>query len=169
MVLELLFNSLFLLASVLCFVDVTIIAPEPTAGNMDAAQWPQCIFGLLVLCLIINIVRIWKTAPPEKRNYDEIRQISLIKIVTSKLFIGIVLLALYVVLLRNVGFIPSSLLFSVAYITLLGEKCPIRTMVAGLTMIAVIYALFINLEVMLPRGVWGFRDFHLLLEDFIRM
>lgn len=169
MALELIFNGLFLIVSIICFADITIIAPEPTPGSMDAAQWPQWIFGLMVICLIINMIKIWKATSDEKRNFDDIKQISLRKIITSKLFVAIMIMILYVILLKNVGFIPGSLVFSAAYITLLGERRPVRIAIATLVMVAIIYALFINLEIMLPRGIGVFRDFHLLMESIIRV
>lgn len=48
MAFELLFNAFLLLVAIICFVNITMVAPEPIQGNMDAAQWPQIIFGLLI-------------------------------------------------------------------------------------------------------------------------
>lgn len=169
MILELLFNGMILAVSILCFVNITLVAPEPTPGNMNAAQWPQLIFGLLVLCLIINMLRIWKAAPPGQRNLDSLKNIRISGFVKSRLFWGIGFMFLYVLLLQYMGFIPGSLLFGGLYMILLGEKKPLRILLADLILVAVIYCLFINLEVMLPRGVSVFRTFHLWAEGLVRI
>ena len=169
MILELLFNGFLLLVSIVCFADITAVAPAPRPRNMNAAQWPQMIFGLLALCIVVNMVRIWRAAPKEARGGGDLAKISVRKIVQSKLFIAIVFLFAYVYLLNVIGFILASLVFSVAYIALLGERRPLRVVVAAVVMVSVVYCIFINLEVMLPRGVSLFRDFHLMMESLVRI
>lgn len=169
MILELLFNGLLLAGSVICFINITLVAPDPTPGNMNAAQWPQLVFGLLAICIVVNMLLVWKKTPSEQRNLKPLKNIRISSIVKSKLFYGIIFLFLYVLLLQYTGFIPGSLLFGVLYMILLGERKPLRIIAADLILVVIIYCLFINLEVMLPRGISVFRMFHLWTEGIVRI
>lgn len=168
MAFELLFNAFLLLVSIICFVNITLVAPEPIQGNMDAAQWPQIIFGLLIICLIANMIKVFKETPAEKRNFDQLKQIHLSSILRSKVTWAFVTLFAVIPALNTIGFIPTSLIFCVIFTMLFGERKPLRIGLAAVIITLVLYVLFINLNIMLPRGGSFFRSFHLFAEGLAR-
>lgn len=168
MAFELLFNAFLLLAAIICFVNITMVAPEPIQGNMDAAQWPQIIFGLLIVCLIANMIKVYRETPAEKRNFDQLKGISLPGILKSKVTWAFVTLFAVIPALNTIGFIPTGLIFCVIFTMLFGERKLLRIVLAAVIITLVLYVLFINLNIMLPRGVSFFRNFHLFAEGLAR-
>lgn len=168
MAFELLFNAFLLLIAIICFVNITMVAPEPIQGNMDAAQWPQIIFGLLIICLIANMIKVYKGTPAEKRNFDQLKGISLQGILKSKVTWAFVTLFAVIPAFKTIGFIPTGLIFCVIFTMLFGERKPLRIILAALIITLVLYTLFINLNIMLPRGTGFFRSFHLFAEGLAR-
>jgi len=168
MAFELLFNAFLLLAAIICFVNITMVAPEPIQGNMDAAQWPQIIFGLLIVCLIANMIKVYRETPAEKRNFDQLKGISLPGILKSKVTWAFVTLFAVIPALNTIGFIPTGLIFCVIFTMLFGERKLLRIVLAAVIITLVLYVLFINLNIMLPRGVSFFRSFHLFAEGLAR-
>ncbi|MDL2264210.1 hypothetical protein LJC31_06110 [Synergistaceae bacterium OttesenSCG-928-I11] len=45
----------------------------------------------------------------------------------------------------------------------------LRTAIGATAMTFVVYGVFINLMVMLPRGIGIFRNFHLFMEHIVRL
>lgn len=168
MAFELLFNAFLLLVAIICFVNITMVAPEPIQGNMDAAQWPQIIFGLLIICLIANIIKIYKETPADKRNFDQLKGISLTGILRSKITWAFVTLFAVIPALNTIGFIPTGIIFCVIFTMLFGERKPLRIGLAVVIITLVLYLIFINLNIMLPRGTGVFRSFHLFAEGLAR-
>lgn len=168
MAFELLFNTFLLLVSIICFVNITLVAPEPIQGNMDAAQWPQIIFGLLIVGLIANMIKVYKGTPAEKRNFQQFKTISLPGILKSKVTWAFVALFAVIPAFRTIGFIPTSLIFCTVFTLLFGERKPLRIALAAIVITLVLYILFINLNIMLPRGIGIFRSFHLFAEGLAR-
>jgi hypothetical protein len=164
---EFLFNIFLFLISVVCFVDITLVAPAPVSGNINAAQWPQVIFGLLGVCLIFNMIWIWKNSPLCKSTLSNFK--FNIEIINKKLSIAFFLLIAFIFLLNYIGFIPGSLLFCSGYMVLLGERKLGRIVIPAFLIVLIIYCVFINLEVMLPRGISVYRTFHLFMESVIRV
>lgn len=168
MAFELLFNAFLLLVSIICFVNITMVAPEPIQGNMDAAQWPQIIFGLLIILLIANIIKVYRETPAEKRNFDDLKKINVNGILKSKVTWAFVTLFAVIPAFKLIGFIPTSLIFCVIYTMLFGERKPLRIALAAIIITLVLYVLFINLNIMLPRGTGFLRSFHLFAEGIAR-
>jgi len=115
MTIELFFNGLLFLFFGYCFIDIGKVAHLPGSDPMGAAMWPQIILALLILCLGVNIVSIIKK---EKANPAKVVRISgsMIKeFFTSKLFAGMVLVAILSFILDPLGFVPATLLFLIAY------------------------------------------------------
>lgn len=83
----------------------------------------------------------------------------------SKLFIGMILVAVMAVLMPIIGFIPVSFLFLIAYGVLLGERRIGFLVIVALVITAILYLLFQGaLDIMLARGTGIFRDFALFFE-----
>lgn len=169
MIFELLFNAGLLLVAVICFVNITLVAPEPIQGNMNAAQWPQLIFGLLAVCIVINMIRIYRNTPKKERNLEPLRKISLQKILRSHVTWAFVTLFAAIPALNLLGFFPTGILFCCVFTFLFGERKPLRIVLPALIITLVLYVLFINLNIMLPRGTGVLRSFHLFTEGIFRL
>ena len=165
MALELAFNVGLLLFFVYCFIYVGVIAPEKIPGQMDGAQWPQILLGLLVIFLAINIFKVYKNRKDGeafKINFD------IKKIVKNRLFIGSALLIVYTLALNLTGFMVTSIIFFMLYSRLLGEKRIKTLLLSSVGSVLILYIIFNTmLGIMLPRGIGIFRTFALFLESII--
>ncbi len=168
MIFELLFNAALLIVAIVCFVNITIVAPEPIQGNMNAAQWPQLIFGLLAICLVANMIKVFINTPKEQRNLEPLKQIKLSKILKSHVTWAFVTLFATIPALNVLGFFPTGLIFCCIFTYLFGERKPLRIILAAVIITLVLYVLFINLNIMLPRGMGFLRSFHLFTEGIFR-
>ncbi|NLY45420.1 MAG: tripartite tricarboxylate transporter TctB family protein [Tissierella sp.] len=165
MALELLFNGGLLVFFIYCFFYIGGIGHDPATGILDAAEWPRLLLGLLIVFIAINMAKVYKN-----RQKGETFKIdfNIKKIVTSKLFIGSVLLLIYSFSLDYLGFVFSSIIFFMVYSRLLGEKRIKILVLSSLVSVAILYVLFNSLlGIMLPRGVGAFRNFALFLESLI--
>lgn len=165
MAIQLLFNGGLALFFVYCYFYIDAIAPEPQPGTMDGAQWPQILLILLIIFLIANMYKIYKSNPKEERNLSSITAINFKELYKNKLLIGIVLLFIYAFALDYLGFILSSFLLCVAYSRLLGEKRIPQLLLYSFLSVATLYIIFSKgLNIILPRGVGILRKFALMLE-----
>lgn len=164
MTIELIFNLAMLIFFGYCYFHIGVALPKSGANELGAEQWPQIILALLCILLVVNlykIIRGLKEVPQDKKLTAQ----SLKAFFTSKLFIGIILVMVLSVLLGYLGFIPTCLLFLMAYSRLLGEKRIGRSFILSLLITALLFVLFyLGLSIMLPRGVGIFREFALMLE-----
>jgi len=162
---ELLFNAGLMIFFAYCYFYVGSMAPEHVQGQMDGAQWPQIILVLLVLSIAANVFKILKNRKPGesfKIDFD------IKKIVTSKMFIGSVLLLLYSLTLNKLGFIFGSITLFMLYSRLLGQKNIIKLILSSVSTVAILYLLFnTGLNIMLPRGTGVFRTFALFIESIL--
>lgn len=167
MTVELIFNAAMLLFFVYCYFYIGATLPKSGSNELGAEQWPQVILVLLCILLAVNVYKIYrglKDVPAEKKiSSDMIKGFF-----TSKLFIGIILVFVLAFILGYIGFIPSCLLFMMAYCRLLGEKRWGRNFLISLVITAILFLLFyLGLSIMLPRGVGIFRQFALMLETIL--
>lgn len=83
----------------------------------------------------------------------------------SKLFVGMILVAVMAILMPTIGFIPVCFLFLIAYGRLLGEKRIGFLLIVAVLVTAILYVLFQGaLDIMLARGTGIFREFALFFE-----
>lgn len=167
MTFELLFNIAMLAFFGYCYFYIGATLPKSGPKELGAEQWPQIILILLCICLVINIIKIvrdLKNVPADKKLSG--KQIK--GFFTSKLFIGIILVFVLSFALNYIGFIPSCLLFLMAYSRLLGEKRILRSFLFSLLVTVILFLLFYaGLSILLPRGVGIFRTFALTLESLL--
>ncbi|MEG2143774.1 MAG: tripartite tricarboxylate transporter TctB family protein [Oscillospiraceae bacterium] len=165
MTIELFFNGLLFLFFGYCFIDIGKVSHLPGSDPMGAALWPQIILVLLIISLAINIYGIIKK---EKANSEKVVKIggAMIKeFFTSKLFVGMVLVAALAVLLDPLGFVPATFLFLIAYGYLLGQRNHVKAVLYSLIITIILFFLFSKgLSIMLPRGIGFLREFALMLE-----
>lgn len=146
--------------------------PAKVAKNPYALQpgiWPSVILVLLMVCIVINIVKIIRK---NKGNPDFNFKAFLSSVpgfFKSRLFFGIAIIVVLSFILEPLGFMPTCFIFLVAYGILLGERRYLRLAIFALVITLVLYICFgVLLQVNLPRGTIPFlRNFSLFIERLI--
>jgi len=165
LVLELLFNAALLIFFAYSYYYIGVTMPDSASTELGPEQWPKLILGALIVLIIINIIKIYKSTPAKDRNTNEIKNIELKAILRSKLFIGIALVLIYALSLEAAGFILSTCIFLMIYGRLIGEKRIKILVSSGIGITFGAYIVFAKgLSIMLPRGYGILRSFALFLE-----
>ncbi len=163
-------NIFLLAASVVAYFYVGATMPASAVNELGAEQWPQVITLLLMVFIVMNIVRQLKEGKDGKlaQSFKDFLP-STVVFFKSKLFIGMFILVSMSLLYEPLGFMPSCLLFLIAYGYLLGERRWGRLIASSVIITAILYIGFaVLLGVMLPRGNIAFlRDFALFIESLI--
>ena len=137
-----------------------------TATELGAAFWPRLILGIMIVLLVIGLINLLR----KKNGKGEFSAESVKGFFKSPLLIGMVICAVTALILPLVGFIPTSILFLVAYGILLGERRPVVLAVTGVVATLVLYIIFQGpLGIFLPRGQMFFRNFALAMVSFISL
>lgn len=170
MAIELIVNVLLLGFSVFCFFYVGSTMPRSAADELGAEQWPQAILFLMILAILWNIWKFFKTNS-KKEIADSFRSFlpDTVGFFKSKLFIGMVLVVIMALAYEPVGFMATSLLFLISYGLLLGERRPLVLILSSVVITFILYVGFsVFLGVLLPRGQVPFlRSFALLVESLV--
>lgn len=172
---DIVFSALLLIFSVYLFFMVGAQSPAPTATELGAAFWPRIILVLLIILLAVNIVSsIRKMKPMEGEKALRAKEggtspgFQFGEFFRSKLFAGMILVAVMAFVMTYIGFIADCFLFLIAYGVLLGERRPVRLILFSLIITAILYVLFQGaLAIMLARGVGVFRQFSLFFETLL--
>ena len=171
---ELIVNILLFIFLGFTFFTHVLEAPVPVkvAKNPYALQpdvWPKTIIILLLICIAINVVMIIK----RNKGKEDFTLSAFVKSIpgffTSKMFLGMIIIAAASFLLEILGFMLTAALVLFFYGLLLGEKNIVRLLIASVAITLVLYIIFSGfLSVNLPRGTVGFlRNFALFLESII--
>lgn len=161
--LDIIFSIVLGIFCIYLFFLVGAESPAPTATELGAAFWPRIILVLLILLIIVNIVNSLKKL--KGSNEKLTAGFNLGEFLKSKLFVGMILVAVMAILMPIIGFIPVSFLFLIAYGVLLGERRIGFLIIVSLVIAAILYILFQGaLDIMLARGTGIFRDFALFFE-----
>lgn len=170
MALELIVNLLLLGFSVFCYWYVGATMPVSADNELGAEQWPQALLILLILSLGWNIFKYFKKNPASeiKAAFRDFFP-SAGRLVTSKLFAGMMLVIVMALMYEPVGFMATCLLFMIAYGYLLGQrKLPVLIGAAVVITIILYIGFAVMLGVMLPRGQISFlRNFALFVESLV--
>jgi hypothetical protein len=141
--------------------------PTSAPTELGAEQWPQLILSVLIILILVNMFKIYRSTPVESRGLAQIKNIKTGSILKSKLFQGIVIIVVYAFSLEATGFILSSFIFFMVYARLIGEKRIKFLAGSSFLMTFGVYFLFARgLSIMLPRGYGILRNFALMLESF---
>lgn len=160
--LDLIFSIALTVFSLYCFVIIGANAGA-TATELGAAFWPRIILGLMIALLLVNI---YQTLKKSKASGGAKESIGLGAFFKSKLFVGIILVAVMALVMDYIGFMATCFLFLIAYGILLGERRVHILLLTGLVATLILYILFQGpLAIMLPRGYGIFRDVALFCED----
>jgi hypothetical protein len=168
MALELIVNVLLLAASIFCFWYVGATMPVSQPDELGAEQWPQLLLVLLIIAVGYNLFSYFR----KNKKEDIVASLadfcpSVVRLVKSKLFIGIVLLVALGLLYEPLGFLATCLLFMLGYGVLLGARKPLPLILSSVTIMFILYIIFaVLLSVMLPRGYVPFlRNIAYFLES----
>ncbi len=112
MALELIVNLLLLGFSVFCFYFVGATMPASAANELGAEQWPQALLVLLILGICYNIFNYFKKNKKEDiaASFKDFFP-SIVRLVKSKLFCGMVFVVIMALMYEPVGFMATCLLF----------------------------------------------------------
>ena len=172
MALELIVNVLLLFASFFAFWYVGATMPVSQPDEMGAEQWPQILLGMLIIALVYNIYKYFR----KNKKEDIIAALndffpSIVRLVKSKLFIGMILLVALGLLYEPLGFLATCLLFMVSYGFLLGARKPLPLILSSFAVMLILYVVFAAaLGVMLPRGYVPFlRNIAYFLESIVML
>lgn len=165
MTLDLLFTVILLLASAYCYYYVGAVS-NSTETELGAAFWPRLILGLMIILLVVSLVNIIR----KKNGKVPVTGQSMMGFFKSKLLIGMIICAVTALILPLVGFIPTAILFLVAYGVLLGERRPGVLIATALLATLILYVVFQGpLSIFLPRGFGFFRTFALKMEELLSL
>jgi hypothetical protein len=171
MALELIVNVLLLLFSAFCFWNVGATMPTSPDSEIGAEQWPQALLFLLMIALIFNIYKYFRTNKKEAvvAAFSDFFP-GILRFLKSKLFFGMIILIVMALLYEPLGFLVTSFLFLVGYGILLGERRPVMLLVSSVLIMILLYIGFsVFLGVMLPRGYMPFlRNTALFLESIFQ-
>ncbi len=171
---ELILNVLLLLGLgyAMGFHVLEAAVPLKVQKNPYALQpntWPQVILVLVMICVVINIVKIVmkNKGKPEFSLGGFLAGIP--AFFKTKMFFGIAIVVVASFILEPLGFMVTSFLFLVSYGILLGERKYARLVIASLIITVLLYVVFgVLLQVNLPRGTVPFlRDFALFVERLL--
>lgn len=159
---DLIFSVILILFSIYCFVLVGLESPAPTPTELGAAFWPRIILVLMIILLIINIISL-------RKNKDAIiEKINFGGFIKSKLFIGMIIIAIMTIIMPYIGFLTTCFLFLASYGLLLGETRIKRLIIFSLVITLFLYIVFQGLlDIRLERGISIFRDLALSFEGII--
>ena len=161
--LDIIFSILLGIFCIYLFFLVGAESPAPTATELGAAFWPRIILVFLIVLIIVNIISSLKKMKASGEQLTDGFNIG--EFFKSKLFVGMILVAVMAILMPTIGFIPVCFLFLIAYGRLLGEKRIGFLLIVAVLVTAILYVLFQGaLDIMLARGTGIFREFALFFE-----
>jgi len=154
MALELIVNVVLLLASLFCFWYVGATMPQSRPSELGAEQWPQLLLILLIIAIAYNIFSFFRRNALKDiaASFKDFIP-SILRLVKSKLFIGMVLLVILGILYEWLGFLATCLIFMSSYGYLLGARKIGPLLISSLVITFILYIVFaVLLSVLLPRG-----------------
>lgn len=148
-----------------------------SSSDPGAAAWPQVILVVLLLSSVINLVNVY-------RRNDSITDLSgylkpiadartddgslKVRTETKKYLVGILLIAVYLVVLTDVGFLASTVVFLALFVWTLGYRSVPKAAVFSIVVSILIFILFRNfMNIALPYGTGVFRELGIYLEGLI--
>jgi hypothetical protein len=171
MALELIVNVILFILSGFSFWYVGATMPVSPNNELGAEQWPQGLLALLMIAIIFNMYKFFKTHKKETIAAAFAGFFpGLIRFFKSRLFIGMLILLVMALLYEPLGFLATSLLFLLGYGILLGERRPHILIISSLVIMTVLYIGFsVFLGVLLPRGYIPFlRSAAIFLESLFQ-
>jgi len=144
------------------------------AGYVDADFWPGWLINIGILTSAIYGFQVWRrrSAGLDPSDVEDVasrvesvekRGDALHEVAVSgnlaRLLLGFLLLFLYIYSMPTIGFLPSTLLFSIVFLRFVGEKRPLVLAAIPLVIVGSILMVFTRLLVVpLPRGTGFFLE-----------
>ncbi|GHV36964.1 hypothetical protein FACS1894187_12600 [Synergistales bacterium] len=161
---ELLFCAAGVLFGIACVANLLFSGRVEVAYDLlGSRSWPMVLIVAIIILLVVNIVKVIKKNGGIQ--VDKTKFLTFGMVVRHKLLHLILLLAIYVVLLNQIGFLVLTPFYMYLNMWLMGQKSfKIRVIVCIVGTI-VLYALFMKfLQIPLPRGFGIFRELSLVFE-----
>ena len=138
-------------------------------NNLMPDVWPKVIIALLMICLVVNIIKILRKNKGNPEFGFKAFGKNTLEFLKSKMFLGMLVLTAAALMLEYVGFVVTAFFVLFVYGLLLGERKTVRLLIVSAVLALVLHILFCGLlDVTLPRGEIGFlRSFSLWLENLI--
>ncbi|SFG53228.1 tripartite tricarboxylate transporter TctB family protein [Oribacterium sp. WCC10] len=164
---DIIFSAFLIIAGIGLF---SMIGADPSAAasetELGAAFWPQIVLTIMIVLSVVNIVTALKKMKAEGKTITS--EIDVAGFFKSKLFIGMIAVAVLALVLPTIGFVPSCILFLIGYGVLLKAPDIPKLAIAAVLITIVIYILFQGaLDIMLPRGTGVFRELALVFERIL--
>jgi len=132
-----------------------------TYQKANPQMWPRGILVLLILTSLILIGKMLFSKPGGYTNEEKRKP----KIRWHSLLGGVLVLLLYIFLMKYLGYIISTLLFTCCAMLLLGNRNKSQLFVGPVLVTAFIFLVFTYaMYVPLPKGIWIFRAFSLMFQ-----
>lgn len=132
-----------------------------TYEKASPQMWPRGILVLLILTSLLLIGKILFSKSLEIIKVEEIKP----KIKWGSMLGGVLILLLYIFLMKYLGYIISTLLFTLFAMILLGNRNKFQLFSVPLLITAFIFLVFTHgMFIPLPKGMGIFRAFSLLFH-----
>jgi len=171
---ELILNVLLLLGVIYAMSFNVLEAAVPlkvlrSPYNLQPNVWPQVLLILIIICLVINIIKIIRKNKGKPGFSLSAFAANIPAFFKGKLFIGMAIVVVAAFILEPLGFMVTCFLFLIAYGLLLSETKYLRLVIVSLILTFFLYIVFgVLLQVNLPRGTVPFlRDFALFIERLL--
>ena len=167
---DIIFSVMLIIGAIYLYIFIGG-ASGSTAGlenltDLGAAFWPRVILALLIILSVVNLIQAIKKMKAEGKGVAD--GIDVAGFFKSKLLVGMVMVCIAAFIMPIIGFLPTCLIFLIAYGLLLGDKKYVRLVVVALLITIVIYIIFQGaLDIFLPRGKGVFRTFALAIEKLL--
>lgn len=145
-----------------------------SSSDPGAALWPQVILVILLLACIINLVNIYRrnSAVADPSGYvsevSSLKNGSGVSTETKQYLLGIVLIAAYLFVLTDIGFLVSTAIFLALFVWTLGYRSIPKVTVFSVVVTVFVFVLFRNfMNIALPYGTGMFRELGVFLEGLI--
>lgn len=163
---DIVFSVLLLAFSAYAYYYVGAKSPVGTPTELGAAFWPKIILVAMMCLLLLNIYNAVKKSKKDGKGLFD--GINIVEFFKSKLFIGMIIVAVMAIILPEIGFLPTCFIFLMSYGRLLGDKNYLRLAIFSLIITVILYIVFQGaLDIMLARGNGVFRTFARACEKLL--
>ena len=171
---ELICNGLLLVFLGFTYFTHVIEAKVPKSymknpNVLHPSVWPKAIIILLVICIVINIIKILRKNKGNPEFTFSAFCKNSVNFFKSRMFLGMIILVIASLVLEPLGFVVTGALIMFCYGMLLGEKKWWRLAIIAVVLAILLHIAFSGLlGVNLPRGTVPFlRNFSLFLENLV--
>ncbi|WP_101296900.1 tripartite tricarboxylate transporter TctB family protein [Halegenticoccus soli] len=159
---------------VFLYYSRTLAGIRSTNADPGTTYWPRAVLFVLLIASVLNLIHIYRRTDVHLESgllQDTASDVSAAIDLSDedKRYVGtIVLIAVYIGLLNQIGFLVITPIFLFAFTWLQGYRSVIKLVPFSVLTSFVIFVLFRNfMNIALPYGVGIFRELGLLVEGLI--